>query len=373
MANMVDYIKWRGDLSIERVRYCEVDALILAFLSYLPYKGIVPERFSDGAVTLSEALDALLNAAPVSAQAEAAADNAQLLTLCRDSERLGPIGITGFVEKFSGAEQEQFSASTALLSDGTLAISYRGTDGSLVGWKENFNMAFAPSVPAQRDAVEYLVDAARYFDRPIRLGGHSKGGNLAVYAAAFCPESVLSRIIEVCNFDGPGFNEQLASSGRLEQLEGRVRTYLPESSIVGVLLEQARHFIVVESTAVGGIAQHDVRTWKVMRDHFITLDALSGSSLLIDETLKNWTERMPPEKRKQVIDAVYSVLSAAGDQPVEALLSGKNALPILAATLGMDAQTRLSVLEAFGLLAQSFNQALPDWLAGRTELGKKSA
>lgn len=212
-------------------------------------------------------------------------EDQQLLTQLLQSPRYADILLDGYENIFDPVRQEQFAALTLHLPDGSAAVAFRGTDGTLVGWKEDFNMAFSTVVPAQLDAVRYLSDVAERTQGGIYLCGHSKGGNLAVYAAAFCAPEVQQRILGVRNFDGPGFTQQVLSQTGFARILPRVRTYLPRSSVVGMLLEHEEAFTIVESRSVG-IYQHNVYQWEIARGGFVELQQLSASSHLMDRALK---------------------------------------------------------------------------------------
>lgn len=360
MPNILDYLDWRGDLTLAQTPFCDVDALVLSRFSYLPLDGVVPERFSDGSMRLSEAAARLLTLLhdPADGRTVRLRDDEPLLRRMGESARFGAARLTGFVNRFDPEEEKQFSAVTLLLPDDTVFIAYRGTDGTLVGWKEDFNMSFSDAVPAQRDAAAYLAEAASAFPGGIRLGGHSKGGNLAVYAAAFGGQAVQDRILSVCNNDGPGFTEETAAKGDFTRVIGRVRTYLPQSSVVGMLLEHEEHYTVVHSTNVG-ILQHDPYSWEVLGAGFVTVESVTGSSQFIDRTLKDWVKTMPPEKREKMIDGVFAILGASDARTFREILTGKNAAAVWKAYGNLDEDTKKLLLEALTILKNSAKKSLP--------------
>lgn len=197
MPNIFDYMKWR-DIDLQKVEFNEIDNLILSRLSYFPFDGILSKKEE---ITLKEAYERtkILGTTGRTLQAE----DIDLYPILANSKRFGKVKITEFINKIELVEEEQFSAITVLLPDKTIYVSYRGTDNTIIGWKEDFNMSFSELVASQTDAVNYLNDIAKKYPNEIRVGGHSKGGNLAVYAAAFCKEEIKKRIIKVYNNDGP--------------------------------------------------------------------------------------------------------------------------------------------------------------------------
>lgn len=156
--------------------------------------------------------------------------------------------ITNYINKIDSESEKQFSAITILMPDDTIYISFRGTDNTLIGWKEDFNMTFQTKVPSQLDAVQYVKQIAKKYKNLIRIGGHSKGGNLAVYAASFCSKTIQERIINVYNNDGPGFHEDVINNIEYKKMLPKVHTYVPQSSIIGRLLYHEENYTVVQST-----------------------------------------------------------------------------------------------------------------------------
>ena len=218
-------------------------------------------------------------------------------------------------------------------------------------------MAFSTVVPAQLDAVRYLSDVAERTQGGIYLCGHSKGGNLAVYAAAFCAPKVQQRIRGVRNFDGPGFTQQVLSQTGFARILPRVRTYLPRSSVVGMLLEHEEAFTIVESRSVG-IYQHNVYQWEIARGGFVELQQLSASSQLMDRALKDWVAAMPAEDRGRVINGLYAALSATQAETVRDVREHRK-LAALKAVMDLDPETRALTLQAARLLYQSLRRSMP--------------
>lgn len=378
MANIIDYVLWRGDIPFSQVPLGEVDALVLSYLSYMPYEGVVPEVFSKSGVFMSDAAEYFLeHGLSSSCMIDSAKDDCRLLEAIRDSERFGTLCLTGYVSHFDEQTQEQFSAITFLPPAGPAFVAFRGTDSTVVGWKEDFNMSFAGEVPAQGAALDYIVRASSAFPIPAILGGHSKGGNLAAYAAVFAPKTVQERIACVYNFDGPGFNEQVIASDAFHQIDMRIHTFVPQSSLIGILLWHAEPFIVVKSDA-GGLFQHNPYSWQVMGGRFIILPERTRESRLAEDTIKGWLATLDGEERRRVIDGVYGVLSASDGRNVAELFEGRNVRAILRAVSTMDEETKEIIVDSFKRLGTSLKETLPDWFedaAGqiRTMIAQRSS
>ena len=357
MANIIDYVQWRGDIPLDQVPFGAIDALILSYLAYMPFAGILNSGMQGEGTSLSDAAQALLtlNAQEHSKLAYSEKEDRQLLAALRESVRLRGARMIGYVDQYDRATQKQFSAVAFLLGDGTAFVAFRGTDDTLVGWKENFNMTFDREVASQRDAVTYVEALYKARGLPLRLGGHSKGGNLAVYAGMFCPERVCEAICAVYNFDGPGFNEEIAASDAFTRLGGRVRTFVTQSSLIGILLWHNEPFTIIRSDSVS-VFQHNVYTWQLMGGRFIELEQRTGSSLFADRTLKRWLGGMPPQQREAFINGVYSVIAAGDGRNVIDLFEGHNLMAMIRAAGALDEHTRADVQEAIRLLGEAVRE-----------------
>lgn len=247
MPNIFDYIKWR-DIEIAKVEFNEIDNLILSRFSYLPLDGVISPNEE---ITIKEAYERtkILGTTGRTLQAE----DIDLYSTLANSIRFGKLKITEFINKIDTIQEKQFSAVTIILPDDTIYVAYRGTDYSIVGWKEDFNMSFKEQVPSQIDAVEYLENIAKKYKCKIRVGGHSKGGNLAVYASAFCKPETQKRIIKVYNNDGPGFSEKIVNSEGYKRILKKVHTYIPQTSIIGRLLNHQEKTTILKSTQMRNI------------------------------------------------------------------------------------------------------------------------
>ncbi|MBP3655479.1 MAG: DUF2974 domain-containing protein [Clostridia bacterium] len=362
MANIIDYIAWRGDIPVAQVPIGEVDALVLSYLSYMPYEQIADGACAGAGVTLREAAQALLERGLFSlAMMESTRMDRLLLEAVAGSVRFGAMRVCGYVSHVDDAAEQQFSAVTFIPESGPAFIAFRGTDNTVVGWKEDFNMAFSGEVPSQREAAAYLERAAQEHDGRFILGGHSKGGSLAAYAAVFAVPDVKARVEEVYNFDGPGFNEAVFASQEFDEVDARIHTFVPQTSVVGILLWHAEPFIVVRSDGVGPL-QHNPYTWQLMGGSFIRVSERSSSSRLAEETIKRWLAGLAPQKRRQVIDGIYAVLSASDGDDVASLFEPRNILAILRALGDMDEETKTTITDAFRALGTSLVETVPGFV-----------
>ncbi|MBE6578060.1 MAG: DUF2974 domain-containing protein [Ruminococcaceae bacterium] len=313
MATLFDYLDWRGDLSFSQSGVCEVDNLIFSHICYLDFEGLIPNNFTKGIMYLT--------AMKRYKQIHKGENNSlglifppeviTLATKAARSERFGRIRVAGHVNVINNTTQMQFSATTFLLDDDTCFVAFRGSDDTLIAWKENFNMSFMSPVPAQVRAVEYLEEAAAaYPDRQIYVGGHSKGGNLAVFAASKCSKQTKERLVAVYSNDGPGFTRKFIKSADYQEMRDKIRTLVPQSSVIGMLLEHEEGYEVVNSTQTG-LYQHNGLSWEVKGRSFVHLDSITDESRKIDRTLKLWLSEMSYEKRQRMTDTIYELLSSS--------------------------------------------------------------
>lgn len=342
MPNIFDYIAWRGDLSFKQSAFNDVDNLVLSRLSFLPFDNIVPSPdFPEaGRVPLAECGTALLEADHRGLEFNLK-DDLRLLQELVKSRRFRNMRLFAYVNHIDEESEKQFAALVAEVGDGSAYVSFRGTDKSLVGWKEDFNMSFMSEIPSQRQAVRYLEQVAEFCPAAIRVGGHSKGGNLAVYAAAFSAPAIQERLTKIYNNDGPGFHLEVLGNPGFSVVLGRTSTFVPQTSVVGMLLEHEEKYTIVKSSETG-LFQHDLYSWQVMGRELVCLDKVTQSSRFIDQTLKTWLRNMDAEKRGEFVDALFGVLASTGAKTFDDLADNwyENALCIGKSLYRMDPYMR---------------------------------
>lgn len=310
MGTILDYLKEYGGYTLEEKPFSDVDSLILSQFAYLKFDGMVPGAEEAGqTVTLYD----LVNHASYDhlyADERYREDNMALFLGVYRSRRFGDMKIGNYVNRIEPERETQFSAVTYWLSDGTCYVAYRGTDESIVGWKEDFNLAFSEPVPAQLMSVEYLEQAAQRIEGEFCVGGHSKGGNLAVYAAMNCREEVRRRIGRIYDHDGPGFRPEVKRGGAYREIEERIHKTIPRSSLVGMLLYSDGVYQVVESRTLG-VAQHNPYTWLVDGDHFHIVDEIRAGRKFMDEALNQWILSLSQEQVHTFVDTFYQIVLAS--------------------------------------------------------------
>ena len=365
MANILDYLDWRGDLTLAERPFNEVDNLILAELCYLDFSGFAPESFAVQTVTLQEAANAYFAANPTTDMGVLVPDQIPVLVRrAAKTARFRDIRLLGYVNRIDEETQTQFSAMTLLLPDGSAYVAFRGTDDTIVGWKEDFNMAFTPEIPAQKYACTYLQQAAEALPfRPLRVGGHSKGGNLAVYAAVFCGEAVQKQLAAVYNNDGPGFYASLLPLPAHRAISEKITTILPESSVVGMLLAHEERYQVVRSTQIG-LMQHDGFSWQVKGEAFEHLTELAEGGRIMDQTLKAFLQELTEPQRVQFVDTLFAILTCTDASTLTDLKEGglKTASAMVKALQALDKPTRKALSGTLRLLLKSGARSVLDEL-----------
>ena len=371
MTNLFDYLTWRGDLPLTASPFCDVDAFILATLSYVFFDGMVAEGMEE-TISIGEMTEKFF-ARPRTEWKLRIPEDEKLLQALQESERFRTMELCGYVNKLDIQTEKQFAALTVLPGDGTIFSVFRGTDYSLIGWKENFNMCFMDDVPAQQDAAAYLTSVAQAFPAGmLRVGGHSKGGNLAVYGAAMCPKEVQARIGVVYNFDGPGFRQTILEREGYQNILTRLRNFLPQFSVVGMLLEQMGENIIIRSSE-NGILQHEPYSWEVLGADFVRLEGLEEKSCFLDSTMTLWLEGVSEEQREFFVETVYKAMSAAHGEGEDILVSPKVVLGALQAFLGEDEETKRKMGDSVKRLLQAARQTAAEYASLPGMGGKKES
>ena len=300
MSNIIDYLKWRGDLSFEISPINEVDEVILARFSYLPFQDIYLEQ-RENIKSIAKKMQIVPKSNFVMPQ------DKELIEELAKTQRFKNLIVSDYAQKLDTTIETQFGAITIWLPNGEKYISFEGTDMTMVGWKEDFNMSFMTNIPSQLEAVKYLEKIADKYTCNFRLGGHSKGGNLSVYAATFCKDEIKPRIINILNADGPGFSKETISGEMYKKIADKVNTYIPKSSIVGRLLEHEEKYKIVDS-AVKGVMQHDLYSWQVEKTELIKISELTNESQMVNKIVKDWLNNTTIEQRKNFINTLYEIV-----------------------------------------------------------------
>ncbi len=367
MADILDYVAWRGDLDFLKSPLNEVDALIFSQMSYLNFTGIVGESFDSGAVTLADCCDAFFHAADYEKRSNVGMlinkKTVELLKACGQSRRFGSLKVRGFVEKIDYENEEQFSAVTFTFTAGGKKgwnfIAFRGTDDTIVGWKEDFNLGYMDTVPAQTDAVAYLEKAARCCKGRLVVGGHSKGGNLALYAGSCASDKAKKRIVWIFNNDGPGFRKEFFASEGYKAIAQKERSFVPRLSVIGMLFSHSDCLTTVESGEKNMMMQHDPFSWHVLGTAFVTCRQTGRESRLVDKAVNEWFAELAQEEREMFVETIFTVLNDSKAKTNSELSANlfESVARMLKSASRLSPKTKNAVLKTIQLLVKSLIDA----------------
>ena len=322
MKNMLDYIKEFGHVSFEERAFSEIDALVLTELEYLPLEKVVPsDENGENFVTVKEIAEYMQEH-----KQELFDENPMMITQERhevsqviaDAPRFQSLKFFGVVSEWDKDTTKQFAAVTVEVEPSVRLVIFRGTDDTLIGWKEDFLMTYSPLVAAQTDAKEYLAKQASLWDGDLMISGHSKGGNLAIYAAATQVEDVQLRIVDIFCFDSPGLYRSVLETKGYQNIVPLAMRYIPQDSLVGLMLESEVPYVIVKSNATGAM-QHSAMTWEIEDGQFIKMEKLTKNSQLNDQTFKKWTESVSDEELELFWNVFFELLFSVGIDTVNDL------------------------------------------------------
>lgn len=342
MKSIIDYISEYGEQEFDSLPFNEVDSLILSQISYLKFDGMVPspQENKPGVLFASICEHELYENLYEDKRYEK--NNRKLFTAVAASKRFGSVHINNFMNIIDSSWEIQFAAMTFTFPGGHMYVAFRGTDETLIGWKEDFNMALFTPVPAQEKAMQYLNIIGSKTYGHFLVGGHSKGGNLAVYSACKCQEAVRSRIDAIYNHDGPGFlRDTLTTTDEYKNLSPIIHKYMPQSSVVGMLMESREPYEIVDCRSFG-ILQHDPFNWIIDGCEFKKVNAVYTHVRFKDESINKWVENMSEEEAKTFVETTYSVLSATGATTLLDFMDnwGANTQAIINACANTDPETK---------------------------------
>ena len=303
MANINDYLKWRGDIKISERKPNILDSMVLSRFSYLPLWEIDLKENE----TVEE----------VCKKIKVLEDHTFIYNGDRDlsinltkSPRFNNMIVSDYLNHYDKKIEKQFSAVVIHLNDNYMYVSFCGTDKTLIGWKEDFNLSYMENVPAQLDALKYMTNVAnKYPNKKIITGGHSKGGNLAIYSSIMNTKDIQDRIIKIHNFDGPGFSKNILSQIKNKDIIDKITTYIPEESVIGRLLEHKEKCVIVKSD-LKGLYQHDIFSWEVLATDVVKTSKVDKFSETINITVNKWLLSTTPNQRKIFVDNVFEIMQS---------------------------------------------------------------
>lgn len=350
MKNIIDYVNSETRSFMEK-EFSPVDSLILSQIAYMRFDGVVPD-LSKGVsfipvrqVAAMGSLDTLFRGV------RSNRNNQQLFEAFVNSPRFCDTVLAFYRNQLDEETEKQFSAITFFLVDGSTYIAFRGTDSTITGWKEDFNMAFTSPIPSQKEGVDYLNAVAGRTSGTLRERWPLQGGNIAVYSAINCAPLAQKRIEQIYSHDGPGFRGEILQSAGYLMIEDRINKNLPQSSIIGMLLHNQELYSVVKSNRIW-VMQHDPFSWLIDGDDFLYLPSISKSATYMHATLDQWMNLYDDQKRKLFINTLFQIFQATEANTVYDLTGDwhKRAVAALGALREIDEETRSFVLQTIGSL-----------------------
>lgn len=346
MANIHDYLRWRGDISMREHPFNDVDNIVLSAFSYLDLRGIVPGERQGGSVRLGDACQQLVAQAhgDVTPYVRSFAKiDTQFVELVASSTRFGDARLSAYEDVVDKGRALQFAALQIDIADAGRYVVFRGTDHSIVGWRENFMLSFKIT-EAQQEAARYLERSlvrAADSNMGVRVGGHSKGGNLAEYAAICCPEHLRGYLLRVYSNDGPSLAPEVVPASSRRALGGLLRRFVPSYSVVGMLFAQEGEKRTTVKSTGNGIGQHDLTTWQVTRSGVEEAPGLLPDCVVLNQTIAQWANEIPLDERERVVTEVFDALGAGGATQIEQIASSPDGLQKVVRALGStDGRTR---------------------------------
>lgn len=313
MANILDYLSWRGDLSFLQDSFNDVDGLILAELSYLDFENGISNYPSTDRNTLEHAIDYLFSKVDKTKWVLGVILPQTIVTLAnqiKKTNRFRKIKVSNYVNEIDMENQSQFSAMCYHLPENQIVISFRGTDDTLIGWQENLNMAYKFPVPAQEKAALYINKIASLFPhKKLIIVGQSKGGNLAVYGSIYCNDEIKDRIEKVYSYDGQGFRTDNLDKEKYSLVKNKIYKVLPQNSVVGVIFDDYYGKRLVVSSTNKGVLQHDSFSWQIEQSKFVLFKGgIKANSKKFNQELNEFLDSLTQQQIDELAKNVYDFI-----------------------------------------------------------------
>lgn len=320
MSTIMDYITYYKDKRFDEIPFNDVDALILAEFSYIELDDLL--RKENMPITLGELGDIYFSKVTkekMKGRAKLYRETYDLFEAMKDTKRFKDLMITNYICEVD--LEKQFCAMTFRNGKKWTYIAFEGTDSSIIGWKEDFALSHTFPVLSQKMALHYLEEEVRFLDQCVYVGGHSKGGNLALASSLKSSSFVRHRLKAIYNFDGPGLREKEYRSLNYSKIKPKIKMFVPSESMVGMLLNHDLHYQVVKSN-IKGMWQHDAFTWECFGSVFIP-DQLSRKSIQFSTSMKKFLEEIPDDERLEFVEAFFSIFDKSGISNTEHITLSK--------------------------------------------------
>lgn len=302
--NIIGYVKTFGHLSFIDKPFNNVDALILTTLSYLNFELLAPLD-KEKALLIKEIPNYII---PKLCDGEfITKPNEKMIRLLKNAKRYQNVGIKYIHKVHDELNTIQFFAITLIVPDYHPFVCFRGTDLTLLGWKEDLMLAVKNVVPSQIEALNYTNFVSKKIDGPFSLGGHSKGGNLAIFTSIQSRPKIQNRIDKAYVFDGPGFRDnKIFYTDGYERAKNKIIQFVPKDDVVGCLFYTPKNKLVVKAKGVHFI-QHSPYTWKLnKKNDFKYLKKEPRIVKIRRRTLILWVDQLTIEECEFMIENIIN-------------------------------------------------------------------
>lgn len=368
MGNVIDYLIQYGDQAFAERAFCDVDVLILAQLSYFDFGSAVPTIAQHKKSVTLEEIDRTADLSAVFADKWYGENNRKLWNALLAGRRFRTMRCNYYRERMEEEQEAQFGAVTFFPEGCEPVVAFRGTDDSVVGWKEDFRLAFRKPLASQEMSSVYLNQVGCKLPGAFMVCGHSKGGNLAAYAATWAETGVQRRITDIYSLDGPGFLPEVFEGDSYEQIRSRVHRILPYSSLVGMLLQNYEQYEVVKSSGIG-ILQHDAFTWQIEDGKFVKAVDIEAKQKRMNEALNQWIFTLPEEERQLFVETLFQVIDQTGVTTLTEFSEHwkENLKSCLKSLKSLDPETRKRIRRIIKILLEIYGNTLR---GEKNEIGK---
>lgn len=235
------------------------------------------------------------------------------------SRRFAGLNLSDYCSVLDKEVEKQFAAMIFSLPEFDYQqIVFRGTDDSVIGWKEDFQLTYSREIPAHRSAMAFLEKHLPNLSGHIAVSGHSKGGNLALYSAVQSSTVLREQIAELLLLDSPGLMKPLLEKTSYQELKPKMTVIRPQESVVGVMLYWDKVAKLVAADGIG-IAQHNVLLWQVdlETNDFVYEDQPTDLSQRLEGSFHEWIEVLPNQQLKQVYDLFFNTILDSGIESLD--------------------------------------------------------
>ena len=350
MSNLIDYLEKVKDMPFDQEPLNILDKVCINEIGYLTYEKWLSASDLQKTINLHDYADGKDLNPDYSFMVTK--ERVELAEAMVRSRRFAGLSLSSYRSVLDKEVEKQFAAMIFSLPELDYQhIVFRGTDDSVIGWKEDFQLTYSREIPAHRSAIAFLSEHLPNLSGHITVSGHSKGGNLALYSAVQSSTALREQIAELLLLDSPGLMKSLLEKPSYQEVKAKMTVIRPQDSVVGVMLYWDMRAQLVASEGIG-FAQHNALSWEVdlAINDFVHEDHPTEMSQRLEETFQEWIETLPNQQLKQVCDLFFDTILDSGIESLDDL--GIKTLPKLGQEFGNLTDQQKKVLQ------DGFNQLL---------------